>query len=449
MLEAAIGRGEAPMALAPRSGARYRVLYALLICVLLVVWAPGFLELPGGVALGHAFTTLLFVLVLARAPRLQPEPGRLQERLISICFLSAAFVCFWAGLSVIQTDDPIRVARPIIGFGIGLMLYFSIVRALPAYRIDAAIMTLAIGAGLSSLISLLAVSYAPLANFIFAGDRSQGLFKHPNQFAITLSTVAPVVLASFLAINHRSRFLWLAVLGLIVLGYVLAGSKANAAVGIAALGIVAVVGALMQKSALRSLALLIVAILAGICAIWVAWELIQIFNPRMGRLILTLLAGDEIRSVAGRYSIWDQSIREFLADPLFGQGGGATLAVATHEVDLTHSHNVILDALRTLGLPGGVAVVIMLLAILYLSAYQFFFAFAAVRVVRLERLKLIGLSLGSVSYIVANMSSDSFGPSTSPIFWIVFTLSILQTRKVQYLAGAAAPMPRVGKVAAQ
>ena len=126
------------------------------------------------------------------------------------------------------------------------------------------------------------------------------------------------------------------------------------------------------------------------------------------------------------------------------------LSIADRDVDLSHSHNVVLDTMRTMGIPGLVAVSIFLIACLFLCLFQFLVALSAKRVSRVERMTLIGLVIGVVSYIVANMSSDSFGPSTSPVFWITLCVSLWQAKKVLVLAEHAAiyrrrpPLARAG-----
>jgi O-antigen ligase len=420
-------------------GHRVRSLYAAFVLLIAIAWAPGLLELPGGLAVAHVMAVLLFLVVARGTPRLQPLPGPIQAGLLTTIFYCTAFLCLWSFLSAFQADDPYRVGRPIVGFGIGALIYFAMARVIPADRNDKVIEYLAIGAAASAIISLAANYIGPLGEIVFGErDRAQAFFKHPNQFAIALSAITPVVMAKALS-TGRGRVKWVVLLALLMLGFILAGSKANTIVVLISGFLIALFGAITHKSAVRSIGFLLFFTLLGAATMLLAWELILMLNPRMGMLLTTLASGTEIQSMLGRYYIWEVSMYHFYANPLFGQGGGALLDIETRDVDLTHSHNVILDVMRTLGVPGMVAVLIFSAAIVILCLHQLLLAMRLRSVDRFERMKLVGLTLGVFGFFLANMSSDSFGPSTTPIFWMVLALSIFQGRRLLLLAGAGRP----------
>ena len=94
----------------------------------------------------------------------------------------------------------------------------------------------------------------------------------------------------------------------------------------------------------------------------------------------------------------------------------------------THSHNVVIDHLRMLGVPGGIGITVFIAATLTMLLIAVREAFMFGRAQTVDRGLMIGFALGSVAYIAANMLSDSFGPSTSPIFWIVLSSTLFSRR---------------------
>lgn len=413
------------------------IAFAFLAGLLAVTaWTPEFGSLPGGMSLFYIVCVIVLLLVAVRAPRLQPPIGPVQHSIVRVIFACALFIGGWALLTVFQSEEPLRVGRPVAAYCIGPVLFFLLNRLIPPHRIDNVIAWQLYCAAGAAFLSLLALYIPFLAAAIFEdSDRAHGLFKHPNQFAIALSTIAPVLTA--MVLGSKERMKWGAILAIVIIGFVLAGSKANTVVVVASMFLLALFGAVTHRSALRSILFLLAFALLTVAMLFVTWELILALNPRMAMLLTTIASGEEIHSVSERYVLWDMSIQQFLANPLFGQGGGATVLYGTDE-SVSHSHNLVLDAARTLGVPGFAAVVVFTLALLALIIYQSIVAVTMRSVDRLERMKLVGLTLGLLSYYIANLSSDSFGPSTSPIFWFVLTLSLWQCQKVQAFAREAA-----------
>jgi O-antigen ligase len=345
---------------------------------------------------------------------------------------STIFLAFWGFVSGLNGEDFIRAGRPIIGFGLAGITYFAMVRTVDPKKIDQAIYIFVAMGCLNAAISFIAPNIEFLRELIFGHrDRSEGLFKHPNQFAMVLTTIIPVVLAMAL-VDRKRQLAWAAALAMLMIGFIFAGSKFNTGVLLAASFLVGTAAAFTHPSGLRAVLLFVGMLVVGSVIAVIVWNLILIYNPRMGALLAQLASGEAITSMTGRYNIWRTSMAEFYADPLFGQGGGAMLAIDTRDIDLTHSHNVILDVMRTMGVPGLVAIVVMVTALLGLALHQMRIALSHSKASRVERLKLFGLAIGLISYVAANMSSDSFGPSTTPIFWILLGITVFQTRKVQY-----------------
>ena len=168
--------------------------------------------------------------------------------------------------------------------------------------------------------------------------------------------------------------------------------------------------------------------------------LLSLFNPRALRIMLTFLSQDgEVASLVSRDQLWKYSFQQFLLDPVTGQGAGQPINIFFREESVPHSHNVLLDYLRTLGAPGFLMMLTVLGTAATLSVATIFRALRATASARRHRVLCIGLAVGALSYIAANMSSDSMGPSTSPFFWLVLFLG-LAARSLLARPARAAPV---------
>jgi O-antigen ligase len=149
------------------------------------------------------------------------------------------------------------------------------------------------------------------------------------------------------------------------------------------------------------------------------------FNPRAVRILTQFFSeDDEVKSLLSRKAIWDFSFEQFYRYPFFGQGAGQMINLDFGDGPVPHSHNVIIDYMRMLGVPGLVVCLIFLMAAIIALSSTILLAYRARHADHTSRMMTVGLALGGLAYIAANMSSDSFGPSTSPFFWVVTYLAL-------------------------
>jgi O-antigen ligase len=153
--------------------------------------------------------------------------------------------------------------------------------------------------------------------------------------------------------------------------------------------------------------------------------LLNLFNPRALRLMLAFLEQDsELHSLVSRSQLWQYSFDQFMITPIRGQGAGQPIMIFYRSQPVPHSHNVLLDYLRTLGAPGCAGLLVILATAVGTSVAMTIAALRARGAEPKHRILSIGLGVGCLSYIAANMSSDSMGPSTSPFFWLVLFLGL-------------------------
>jgi O-antigen ligase len=340
---------------------------------------------------------------------------------VSLLSISAILVGLFALFSASYAAEPFRVLRvayaQIIGPIILLYVFIGVRSGSAALR---ACWLLVVLAALSSCIAFAAFQMPSLGRIFFgASDRTAALFKQANQFGIVLSMVLPLSAALLLSMRGRLRLLAALCTLAIYLGLALSGSKANLMIATALAGGVLIMYLANQGHFTRNPLLSFSLMGVAVAACLIGYNALDILNPRAKHLLDSFAGGEVIPSWAHREAIWDAAIATGLEHPLLGQGAGQ-LGLG----GVTHSHNVFLDAFRTLGVPGLAGVVLEVGCVMVMLIPIIAHGFKG-------RLPLLpaATAAGCLAYIIANQSSDSFGPSTIPIFWIVLALTLVMAAR--------------------
>lgn len=387
---------------------------------------PALGDLPGGMSIAHGvmFASIPFWFTAASTRNaLVLDPGAAFG--VAIILACITFLTLWAFLSVMDIGSPIRAGRMIVTLVAGLSIFFMFVGTLTTARIDTFVRVLCAALALTCLLSVIAYFVPALNGIIFNGtDRASGFFKNPNQFGMAISTVVPVAAAALLGQRER-RWRWLACVLLLLLGLALSGSKTNLAISSATLVFLFWAYAVVGFSGWARMRMMVVSLFGAVALVIGNITLLWYFNPRALNLLRDMVSRDaEIRSFSTREELWHLSIAQFHDDPIFGRGAGQPLEASYADQLVTHSHNLLLDYLRTIGAPGFGVLLILLLTVLVLSMTSMLAAANARNAPLRHRMLCIGLATSPVAYIGANFSSDSMGPSTSPFFWTVVFLGL-------------------------
>lgn len=397
---------------------------ALACTFLLALPFPGFADLPAGVSFA-LMTMLVASPVWFVAARARNTPFDLAStRAISIILSCAGFLIVWSLLSALGTPAPLRASRYIATLIAAFAVYFLVRSTVTRARIILYVDLLAAGLAATSAISLLAYQIDGLHEIIFRGtDRAAGFFKNPNQFGMAISTTIPAVMALLLA-DARRRPFRVACLSLMLLGLVASGSKTNLLLAWGAMLAVLCGHSLIYHTGGRRIAMLVLYLIGSLLIAGLGIFALSILNPRALVIMSEFFSGDgNVDSLMTRSFLWTYSFDQFMADPILGQGAGQRIDIFYREADVSHSHNVLIDYMRTLGAPGLLAVTVMIGAVVTINLLSMAGALRSKSGSPPPRLICLGLSLCCVNYVAANMSSDSFGPSTSPFFWIFAYLS--------------------------
>lgn len=398
---------------------------ALLATLMVLLWMPSLSTF------GHpdmnAYFVLAVVLLIILVGRLARRPLTLASKYDAAAFAivigSALALSTLALISAFYADSPLRVFRVIAGqvFGIailGTMLSFPPSETRFQRYVDIFIW----GATLSSAYAAAAYLIPALKGFAFGdGDRTAALFKHPNQFGMALSLAVPIIVAY--CVTDRNKVYRLAQLGMVYLGLAFSGSKTNLATS-AALAFAALSISLLRSGVLRRrpfAAVVTVGLALGIGAL--AFLTLVELNPRAQSLLVSTASGDAVSSWKERQLLWSISLADGTKYPFTGVGVGEVVRGTT----VPHSHNVFLDFFRTLGIPGVAMVLVLILGVVAVGLSCIIGRMPASASPNQSAIaSAMGLSI--LGYVFTNQFSDSFGPSTLPLFWIVVGLAFYLRR---------------------
>ncbi len=403
-----------------------RIPYVLGCAFMTLICFPALVGLPGGMSIANVIMfagfPFWFAATVKRKALVLDRTAKFGVGIVMSCL---AFLLVWAFVSVLDSSMPDRAGRTLVTLISGFAIFFLVVGTVTRKRLYTFVDVLCLTLAFTCLISFAAYFEPTLGSMIFYGtDRAYGFFKHPNQFAIPISTLLPVATAGLLGQQGR-RVIWATCLGALLLGLILTGSKTNLLISSGTLVVICFSYPAIVYTGPQRLFMMALSALATCALLIVNFVLLQAFNPRALRLFQKLASDDEeLQSLVARSELWRLSLENFQNDPIFGQGAGHPLNPFYAGKAVTHSHNVLLDYLRTLGAPGFAVLSVMILTVFCLSISSIRLAFSAHGASNRDRILCIGLAMAPLAYVAANLSSDSMGPSTSPFFWTVLFLGL-------------------------
>jgi O-antigen ligase len=397
---------------------RLGCLFIVLVCF------PGLGEAPGGISLALllmlASAPVWYVAACARRGPVLDPPSRKAAGIVLLCTF---FLILWSLASAVDSDVPFRAARYIATLAAAFAVFFLVIGTVTEARLRSYLDVLCFALAFTCLMSLIGYVEPHLRARIFMGtDRAFGFFKNSNQFGMALSTTLPIAVALVLG-EQRGRLMRTGGLVLLLLGLIASGSKTNLLLSFTSLVVMLCSYSIVAFHGARRVSMIGLSLVSVVLLVSLGTILLEAFNPRALTLMLAFLEQDgELQSIASRGELWSYSIRQFLAHPFLGQGAGQPIEVFYQLETVQHSHNVLLDYLRTLGAPGVLSLAVLLGTAIFMALATILRALNAPEAAVRHRLLCIGLAVASLSYIAANMSSDSMGPSTSPFFWLILFL---------------------------
>lgn len=430
--------GEAPIAVGAqqRGRAGYGLRDSLLVLLMVLLWLPSLSTL--GQSDMNIYILPAAALLILLFDRVMRQPLVLASvydaRAFAAVIWSAIALSGLAFISAIYADVPQRVFRVIAGQMFGVAIVGTMVSLhTPAERLQKYVDLFIWGATLSSAYAAAAYFVPALSSIAFGdSDRTAAFFKNPNQFGMALSLAVPLVVAS--CVVDRNKLFRLGQLGTIYLGLAFSGSKTNLAAS-AVLAFAALFLAFLRSGmAKRRPLLMALTVAIAILGAIVAFLTLADLNPRAQKLLMATASGDTISSWDQRMNLWRISIADGFGHPLTGVGVGERVG----STGVSHSHNVFIDYLRTLGFPGLTLLMISVGGALSVALGSIL-GRAPKGTPPKQAALTACLGLSAVGYVFTNQFSDSFGPSTLPLFWIVLGLLFCFRRYQRQAASNGSP----------
>ncbi|MBS3651694.1 O-antigen ligase family protein [Pseudaminobacter sp. 19-2017] len=394
------------------------MLQASVLLLVVSIWFPGATRIAGTDGSISFFLGLYCAVVsVVFYGQLTTRLHRTEAAFATAVLTTSTAIIVLSLLSMLHADNPIRTMRAVFAqvFGFALIPAVLVISMRPDgfEAVDRIVLAVIVMSVVTSCLVMLGMGDARFS------DRAEGYFKHANQLGIALSAGLPLV-AAVLVISRKYRVLLWGCLAAVVLGLVKSGSKTNFIVGISGLGIFfGLYGIYLTIRRQRPLSI-IAGVLTAPLLLGASVLTLQFLNPRAYRLLTVQLTGGEAHSIVSRERLWSISIDLGLLHPFTGVGAGQPVG------DIApHSHNLLIEYFRTLGVPGLALIIVMVLlvATYLISAILLTLnAKGASEHTGKADVMVLGSAVSVLNYVVANQMSDSFGPSTAPFFWLPLAL---------------------------
>lgn len=328
----------------------------------------------------------------------------------------------FASLSILISPDPERAFRVLVpmSYGIFVMILFSRLPSLAGRRLVYAMIAAGV---IVTAIGLVLMQLPPTRAAMMEDYRFQGFFQNPNQLALALGPFFPILVALLLTARRPVLKAICAAALLVFLVALIFGTKTGLGIALLSAALVNIYHSARSGTISRRFMSLLVVLVLSIAAIPIALWVLSRVSPIAFAKINQLIAGGfwNYQSIVSRTAIWNESIRLGLAHPLLGEGAGTKI------LEKSHSHNMILDYFRGLGIFGMLSAVVLLI-VTAVRSLGFYFSTIGNGVRDRGRDTLIAsFYLGALAYLIGNQISDSFSPSTAFAFWTVYICAYMSS----------------------
>jgi O-antigen ligase len=388
------------------------------LIALLPVWLPRPLMI-GDVSLAFAIPFILALWALSQPAWPHSLRRALNGRggrglwLETNCIVA---ILILATLSMFVSEEPLRAFRVILPMSYAFCALVLLTR-IPPHLQRRFLYALLLSGTVTLGVALLMAQTSSGRSLVMRDYRFLAFFENPNQLGIVLLAVWPPAVAILLSARSvPARLTALASVVVLASAIFMSGTKTALALGFAAGALVWLYHASRSGSLGKTmLNVLIVGgllVLAVPAALWVlSWA-----SPAFFKRVDDILTHGvwQFQSMKTRSVLWSESIRVGLDHPLLGHGAG------TMVLDRAHSHNMVLDYFRAMGVFALVAVSALILGV---AGRVVSFLVSTGRKGKVERgpdTIVAGLYIGALFDLIGNQLSDSFSPTTSFLFWMMY-----------------------------
>lgn len=397
------------------------VFQALSVFVFVSMLTPSLFHVSNDISASALLLVMMtWLIVFSSEPAVFDSKYRIVRRVIVWVTI---FLIIWILCSTVKTEHLFRAGRPILSFGQGLLIIFIACRLIDRKMLENLSKVVFGLIVMTVCFSLLGLKLGYFHDLMFQGsDRSSGFHKNPNQYGIFLNCCFSYALARAMLRPGRNVLVWCLVV-FIFIGLALSGSKTNIVLSV--LSGLLIFSFCSYKSGRFGRVVFIVPIV-GVVLLFNGLEWLELLNPRASRILSSVFQGGVgDTTLQSRWLLWEISLDAMISNPLFGRGAGTPIN-SVHE-HTKHSHNMFLEIGRSSGIPALIALVV-------LSVVSIVFCLRSLSSIGREIIHydgidwVVGSCFAVLMYLISNQMSDSFGPSTSVIFWLSLSIVLNQSR---------------------
>ncbi|MEM9364722.1 MAG: O-antigen ligase family protein [Planctomycetota bacterium] len=256
-------------------------------------------------------------------------------------------------------------------------------------------------------------------NLQFIPGRFHLAFKHPNQTGIAFTASIPIATGIVLSregFTSRARICCGVAMVMMLLGIIATGSKTNILLSIFTVVGMGVLAVARESNRQRFVMKAILAPVAISVFVLVAMIVVKTLNPQAYQMTQNFLSVDDVGSQSWdtRVALWKVSIQTGLGSPWTGVGAGSYVTLM--DQTYSQSHNLLIDYFRGLGVPGLLGIVLLMVLVLwqgFSTAYS-----DDIAALEYDPALRTGVAISAAAYLMANMTSDSMGPTTAAFLFI-------------------------------
>jgi O-antigen ligase len=328
-------------------------------------------------------------------------------------------------LSVINSDDPIRILRILFPSVLPILLFFQLVALRSVSPETVARLPrifLMVGVVLGCLPLFLTFASDGIHTYFFQGGyRFMGMFDHENQLSVMIAVLVPLIIGEIAIAERRlGKWLWLALLVVVFYTLVRVGSKTALIVTFGYAWLFYILAHYRFQSFLKNIFLISVVIVSMIFLGIYGIPIAKAIDPTVGAKIEAIFSGGigNYATIVARSHLWSEAWRQGLDHWLIGAGAGEII------LGNAHAHNLVLDYFRGIGVFGAIAIVLLCIRILWRAVAKSFDVLLA-KTVSATDLRVLACYASAAVYVVCNQLSNSFGPATISALWLLYMAAVL------------------------
>ena len=323
-------------------------------------------------------------------------------------------------LSVINSDDPIRILRILFPSMLPILLAIQLIalRSVSPKSVERIPRHFLMAGFLFACLPLfLSFFSSGIHNYTFEGNyRYKGFFEHEAQLSVMIAVMVPLIIGE-IAISKRlsARWMWIVLLLVTFYTSVRVGSKTALFIAVGYALLFYVIAHARVQSVLKNVLLVSVVLIVAVFLGNYGTEIIAAIDPVTGAKVARIFEEgiENYATIQARSELWREAWEQGTQHWLIGAGAGQPI------LGSRHAHNLVLDYFRGIGVFGALAVVALCGCILWRTLRKTLDVIFAKTVTPTD-IRVLACFSAATIYVLSNQLSNSFGPATISALWMIY-----------------------------